>query len=556
AQRSDGGSAESVLPICREAAAVLRELREGTSASAVAACVGAFVEAARGDQALLAEGFEAAQLAQGGVTTTQIAAAAARLGESTRNPAAAEAIRRREETSRTLAGLFRARDEAITAAGRGAGPSTEEIDARIAEAQAAAADADQAVQAAAPGFAQLVQSVASAQEVLGALQPGEALASVFLAPDSGWTFVLHNGRIAAGRVGASSAEVDRLVAAVRSGVEAGDASKPFEAAAAHRLHQALFAEVAAELAAARRLVVVPTGQLLSLPFGLLVEAPPPAARGHDGVRFLLARLPVSHVPAPSSLVALRRAGPSQAPRPWFGFGDPRPVPLAQATRTFPNAPECGRLLAALPALPMAGLELRASAEFMGASPSDRIAGAAFTADAVRRARLRDFRVLHFATHGLLPGELSCVQEAAILTSAPAGAPNAAGALLTAAGVLELDLDADAVVLSACNSGGGAAAGESLSGLARAFFYAGARSLLVTHWYINDAAATRIVALALRNYRQSGDLAEALRAAQLDLARNVPGGAHPAYWGAFALVGPGPGGAAATAQLPSQARRGT
>jgi len=557
AERGAGAGAASILPICREAAAVLRELREGTSAGAIATCVGAFVEAAGGNQALLAEAFEASQLAQGGVTTTQIAAAAARLGESTRNPAAAEAIRAREETARRLAGLFRTRDEVSAAAGRGAGPSVAELDAQIAEAQAAAADADQAVQAAAPGFAQLLQSVASAQEVLAALQPGEALASVFLAPEGGWTFVLRDGRIAAGRIGATAAEVDRLVAAVRSGVESGDASKPFEAAAAHRLHSALFTDLAADLAAARRLVVVPSGQLLSLPFGLLVEAPPPAARGHDGVRFLLARLPVSHVPAPSSLVALRRAGPSQAPRPWFGFGDPRPVPLAQATRTFPNAPECGRLLSALPALPMAGLELRASAEFMGASPSDRIAGAAFTADAVRRARLRDFRVLHFATHGLLPGELSCVQEAAILTSAPAGAPTAAGALLTAAGVLELDLDADAVVLSACNSGGGAAAGESLSGLARAFFYAGARSLLVTHWYINDAAATRIIALALRNYRQTGDLAEALRTAQLDLARNVQGGAHPAYWGAFALVGPGPSGAAvaAEAQAP-QARRGT
>jgi CHAT domain-containing protein len=147
-------------------------------------------------------------------------------------------------------------------------------------------------------------------------------------------------------------------------------------------------------------------------------------------------------------------------------------------------------------------------------------------------------VLHFATHGLMPGELSCLQEATIIASPTPGAPNASNALLTAGVVLELELDADVVILSACNSGGGSA-GESLSSLARSIFYAGARSLMVTHWYLNDAAATRIIAFSLRNLQQGQGMAEALRNAQLDLARNVPGGGHPALWGAFALVGPGP-----------------
>lgn len=94
-----------------------------------------------------------------------------------------------------------------------------------------------------------------------------------------------------------------------------------------------------------------------------------------------------------------------------------------------------------------------------------------------------------------------------------------------------------------------------------YFYAGARSLLVTHWYVNDVAAARISAFTLRNLRRQGqDLAEALRAAQLDLARNVEGGAHPALWAPFALIGPGPGAAAASAAAPvappaSPGRRG-
>jgi CHAT domain-containing protein len=536
-----GASPRSILDPCRRAVTVLRDLREGTSARAMAPCVDAFARSAGDDQAVLAEAFEAAQLAQGSVTTTQIARAAARLTESARNPAAAEAIRQRDEAGRRLATLYRERDEASAAAGRGGGPTVQEIDSRIAEAQDALTDADQAAQTAAPGFAQLLQSVASAADVFARLEPGEALASVFLPPDSqGWTFVLRDGRIAAGRVGVTGARMDTLVKQLRDTLEDGNGEKPFAAGVAHDIYRAVFAGVAAPLTEARRLNVVPSGQLLSVPFGVLVDAPPPAPMGFENVSFLLARMPIAHVPAPSSFVALRRAGPSRASQPWFGFGAPVPVPLAQAVRTFPSSAQCGRLLASLPPLATAGLELQASGQLMGAPARDIRAGAAFTADAVRRTSLRDFRVLHFATHGLMPGELSCLQEATIIASATPGAPNAANALLTAGVVLDLELDADVVVLSACNSGGGSA-GESLSGLARAVFYAGARSLMVTHWYLNDAAATRIIAYSLRNLQQGQGMAEALRNAQLDLARNVPGGGHPALWGAFALVGPGPSG---------------
>ncbi|MBR0682610.1 CHAT domain-containing protein [Roseomonas eburnea] len=539
-----GAPAGAILNVCRQATAVLRELREGTTAQSIAPCVDAFARSAGGDsQTLLAEAFEAAQLAQGSITTTQIARAAARLSESARNPAAGAAIRQRDEAGRRLATLYRARDEASVAAGRGGGPSVQDLDSQISEAQEALIEADQAAQTAAPGFAQLLQSVASASEVFAMLEPGEALASVFLPPEgAGWSFVLRDGRIAAGPIGGTGTQMDALVQRLRASLEDGNGEKPFDAAAAHGIYRALFAEVAGPLAGARRLIVAPSGQLLSVPFGVLVDTPPPAPTGHEGVSFLLARLPIGHVPAPASFVALRRAGPSRASQPWFGFGAPLPVPVAQAARTFPASAQCGRLLAALPALPTAGLELQASGQLMGARPGDQRTGRAFTADTVRRASLRDFRVLHFATHGLLPGELSCLQEAAIVASPSPGAPDATNALLLAGTLLDIELDADVVVLSACNSGGGGA-GESLSGLARSIFFAGARSLLVTHWYINDAAATRIVAYSLRNLQQGQGMIEALRSAQLDLARNVAGGSHPALWGGFGLVGPGPSGRA-------------
>ncbi|HUB45008.1 MAG TPA: CHAT domain-containing protein, partial [Acetobacteraceae bacterium] len=174
-------------------------------------------------------------------------------------------------------------------------------------------------------------------------------------------------------------------------------------------------------------------------------------------------------------------------------------------------------------------------------------GAAFTVPAVEAAHLKDYRVLHFAAHALLPAELRCQGEPAIVTSAPPGAVDASGALLTTSDVVGLDLDADAVILSACNSGGpgGADGGDSLSGLARAFFFAGARALLVTHWSISDQSSAFLVADTLRRFAAGSDggLAGALRAAQLGMldaaGRSLPASlAHPFYWAPFALIGEG------------------
>ncbi len=175
-------------------------------------------------------------------------------------------------------------------------------------------------------------------------------------------------------------------------------------------------------------------------------------------------------------------------------------------------------------------------------------GAAYyTVRAVEQVDLRNYEVIHFAAHALLPSELRCVDEPAIVTSAAAGAPDVTGALLTATDVTGLKLDADLVILSACNTGGPGqtTGGESLSGLARAFFYAGARSMMVTHWSVNDQATAFLVVDTLRHLRsgQTSGGAASLRLAQLDMlaeaGRAMPAAAaHPYYWASFALIGEG------------------
>jgi CHAT domain-containing protein len=559
------GNMAAALPICRSAVASLAALKAGTRPDLMAPCLDAYAAEAASHQdqrdTLYAEMFTAAQLAQGGITSQQIAQATARLQENARDPRVSDAIRRRQEASSRLQDLYRQRDDLAVAQHRGAivpGTDPGQLDKRIKDAQAALADSDQALQAASPNYGQLVQQVAPAATVLAALRPGEALASFTLSDDEGWVFLLRDGHVRPAKVAGGSKRMADLVRRVRAGIEATEAGVPtFDIAASQELYRATLGGIASGLDGATALVVAPAGPLLSLPFEVLLSGPADAAN-LAAAPWLVRRFAITHVPAASNFVSLRKvAGGSRATHPWFGFGDFRPVTLAQAERSFPAAcADTAKLFASLPPLPYARKELEVARALYGAGPGDELLGPAFTAAAVQRAPLKDYRILHFATHALLPAELRCQSDPAIVTSAPPGALDASGALLTASEVVGLDLDSDLVILSACNSGGpgGGTAGESLSGLARAFFFAGARSLLVSHWAVNDQVGAFLVADTLQRMRNDPALgvAAALRNTELSLldaaGKGMPAAlAQPFYWAPFAAIGDG-GGHAATSAL--------
>jgi len=391
--------------------------------------------------------------------------------------------------------------------------------------------------------------VVPAATVQRALRDGEAFVAITLDAATGWIFLVRRDRLAIARIEGGAARMGQLVARLRASIETPGPA--FDTEAAHALYAATLGGVERDLDGVSALAVAPAGPLLALPFGVLLTAPASAGRLAQAP-WLLRRFSLAHVPSPGNFVSLRAiAAGSRAARPWFGFGEFQPMPRALAQRSFPGASCAGsaELLSRLPPLPFARQELAAARLLLGAAPGDELLGLAFTADAVRRAGLRDYRVLQFATHALLPSELDCQTEPAIVTSTPSGASDANGALLTASQIASLALDADLVILSACNTGGpgGAVAGESLSGLARSFFYAGARALLVTHWAVNDQTAAYLVADTLRRLRENphAGIAAALRAAELAMLDGAgsefnPAVAHPYYWAPFAVIGEGGG----------------
>jgi CHAT domain-containing protein len=256
------------------------------------------------------------------------------------------------------------------------------------------------------------------------------------------------------------------------------------------------------------------------------------------------------LPSVAALRELRAvATRSPAPQPFIGFADPAFNGGRNDRRNVTDVANLCRegetldpaLLRGLPRLPESADEIRRIAAALGAGSDAVVIGAAATERRVRDTDLSRYRVVAFATHGLLPGELRCQAEPALALTPPATPTKSDDGLLDASEVTTLQLDADWVVLSACNTAGpdGALGGESLSGLTRAFFYAGARALLVSHWAVASGPTVELTTGMFGAYASDPRIgkAEALRRAQAAL-RTRPETAHPFFWAPFVLVGDG------------------
>ena len=377
---------------------------------------------------------------------------------------------------------------------------------------------------------------------------------------------------------------------LETGYNLGDyergAPLPFDLAKAHELYRALFGGIE-DLIQDKHLLVIPSGPLTKLPLHVLVTASPPTRdRGspadYSAVQWIVRRQPMTIVPSVTALQALRSGASTKPPtRPFIGFGNPllsgpdgqdRRAWQFQTCRREPSLSFGQRLASALqyvPALsslfrgsladvrelrlqmplPETADELCTIARRLGAPEPDVWLGDRATEQNLKHinatGELARYGVLHFATHGLVAGDLTGLAEPALVLTPPNEASDEDDGLLTASEVAELELAADWVVLSACNTAAGQGGdAEALSGLARAFFHAGARALLVSHWEVNSLAAVKLstAAFAALADRRASGRAEAMRQAMLSMIESGEAfEAHPSNWAPFVVVGEGGGG---------------
>ncbi len=421
--------------------------------------------------------------------------------------------------------------------------------------------------AANPRYAQLVAATAALPDLQKALRKDEVYLKLVLLGGRGYGIVVSQTGAKPYRIDLSREQAASAVRAIRSPFEAEDGLPAFDVARSYALFQQLFGPVRTELAAARHLIYEPDGALISLPVATLVtEDPAPLLAGlaagkepdYRKVAWLGARLDSSLVLSAPSFLQSRAFSPSRAKQAFLAFADPasaKAEPRAYASVLKRSGAIAGgnganicegtrQALLRLPELPDTADEVRkVGASFKGTN-QDLMIGKVFTDDAVKsRTDLGDFKVLYFATHGLLPQPSACLPEPALVTSVGAG-PDSDG-LLDASEILDLKLDADLVVLSACDTGGAGSeatdltglqgGGEALGGLTRAVIYAGGRSLVVSHWSVDSAATVRLMTGLFSASAPSE--AEALQRAQVSLQQSSDW-SHPYFWAPFTIVGDG------------------
>jgi CHAT domain-containing protein len=366
-----------------------------------------------------------------------------------------------------------------------------------------------------------------------------------------------------------------------------DEIPPFDTKASFALYQQLLEPVAASLKGKQVMLVVPHAELGQLPLSVLVTqetAPaspvlPAAAKGsvlfshYKQVPWLARDIAIAQLPSVTALTALRSTPAGNPNRKNFiGFGDPffsteqaqeaeKTASASQVnTRGVPlklrNTPKTSGVssaeLALLPRLPDTLEEILEIAKVFGAAPEDVLLNRQASVQNILKADLSNRKVVMFSTHGLVPGELDGLTQPALAMTSPDVTGDKDDGLLTMDMVLGLRLNADWVVLSACNTASGDGSGsEAVSGLGRAFFFAGAKALLVSNWPV-DSVAARLLMTDLFKRQQGAagftpvaNKPDALRQAMLHLMAEggmEEGGvmkysyAHPLFWAPFVVVG--------------------
>ena len=443
----------------------------------------------------------------------------------------------------------------------------------------------------------------SAPDLQRVLRSGEALLSIYTIDDKTFVWAIpQQGKILFHAAPLGRKELGKIVTDLRKSLDVNPSTlgdiPNFDTSLAYHLYAELLKPVEMGWKSATDLIVVASGPLGQIPLDLLPtdRVNPGVEKGllfsrYRSIPWLIRKVSVTSVPSVSSLVSLRTVPAGDPKRKAFvGFGDPvfskaqmaqMPSQLASADTliakdkgTLPliasrgmkvkvrgiRISEKGNLdkkeiissqLSQLQSLPDTAEEIRSIAQVLNADMArDVFLGKEATEHRIKTMDLTDRKIIAFATHALVPGDLDGLDEPALALSSPEVTGDKEDGLLTMGEILKLKLNADLVILSACNSGASNGAGqEAVSGLGRAFFYAGTRSLLVSLWPVETTSAKKLVTGIFKAQKTDDTLSrsQALRKSMLQLmdderfvdettGKIAASYAHPLFWAPFNIVG--------------------
>ena len=425
------------------------------------------------------------------------------------------------------------------------------------------------------------------------LRPGEALITIYTSQNHTYVWALpYKGEMKFSTVKLDKNTIAKIIARLRTALDPnpktlGDIPK-FDLSLAHELYRKLLKPVEEGWYDANELIIVSPGLLGQLPFSVLPTAPVRLGKqenelfsNYRQVPWLIRKVSITRLPSVSSLITLRKLPEADPGRKAFaGFGDPffNKEQVARAESEKPSQKmqlasldkklnvrgiritRTGNLdintisssrLESLNRLPDTADEIKGIAEALNADPArDIFLGKNATEQKVKTMDLSDRRIIAFATHALLPGDLDGLDQPALAFSSPQITGSHEDGLLTVEEILKLKLNADWVILSGCNTGAAhGVATEAYSGLGRSFFYAGTRAILVSMWPVETTSAQKLINGLFEYQKKDKTLsrAKAFRNSMLDLIdepglkENVSGRiissyAHPLFWAPFIIVG--------------------
>jgi CHAT domain-containing protein/Tfp pilus assembly protein PilF len=529
--------------------------------------------------ALIEEAFYIGQ--QASRSSTSLTVARTTLRFSANEPGLRDKLKAIDDLDRSSAALEQTLTHSLTVSSDPSVPGFSEIRTKLSQLATKRKELIAGIRKSFPNYSQLIDPAPlSVRTIQNLLEPNEALISFVAGFEDIYVWCVTRTSITWRKIDLSPQQLKDAVKVLRTSldVEPTDPAQAkdelFDLGLANKLYAKLIGPIEKDLYSKGKLLVVASGPLIGLPLQVLVSKSSKVARpGRNQPQafrtadWLIKRFAISELPSVESLEGLRkRAAPGDDRKPLIGFANPLPSPEfvlsdeadsgssgtsrgVRTSRSLPAAVAGTHDTAALRQflaghlLKSTGPELKEVGTILGADDNDLYIGNRATETQLKTAKLASYRVVYFATHGYVAGTFSEGEPSLALT-VPDRPTEFDDGLLTASEVAQLTLDADWVVLSACDTASGDGSGaEGLSGLARAFFHAGARALLVSNWSVDDITARQIMAATFQALHQDNSLqkGQALRRAMM---AQIAGGnspdqvwdAYPGRWAAFEVVG--------------------
>jgi CHAT domain-containing protein len=367
------------------------------------------------------------------------------------------------------------------------------------------------------GSVQYPEPLGLAQIQREAMKPGERLIEYYLGEKRSFVWVVSRGQSSSAVLPAAK-DIAALAGAYRKSLTAPVSSLTMRQAEnessrlSARLYEMLLKPVERSLEGSQSLIIVPDGVLYYVPFEALQAA--------GSSRYLFERFPISYAPSATSLAAFEQSSPPAQQKMLLAFGDPV---YARSAATVQRGP-------GLAALPYTRDEVTGIASLFPHHETAVYLGARASQESVKAEALDRYRYIHFATHGILD-ESHPSRSGLALTAGPSD-----GGILKVDEITGLRIHADVVTLSACSTGlGELVSGEGMLGLVRSFLYAGASSVAVSLWNVNDAATATLMKEFYRNLSRSIPPREALGRAKMSLIHGDDAlWHHPHFWAPFVL----------------------